>query len=94
MNQSVNVSAFISILLFLFDCDFLVIVECDDLSNPANGVVNQPGNSVGTVSSYTCNGGFLLVGDETRTCQKDGEWSGNEPICECKCFSLNFAVFI
>ena len=75
------------------------MITCDDLSDPANGVVDQPGNDVGTVSSYTCNEGFLLVGDETRICQEDGEWSGNAPICECEsfffqfCFSLNF-VFL
>ena len=61
-----------------------VIVKCDDLIAPANGDVNQPGNSVGTVASYTCNDGFQLIGDKTRTCQKDGEWSGADPVCKCE----------
>ena len=68
----------------LIDILTAVIVTCDDLSAPANGDVDQPGNSVGTVSTYTCNGGYLLVGDETRTCQESGQWSGSQPICECE----------
>ena len=66
-------------------------MTCDDLSAPANGDVDQPGNSVGTVSTYTCNGGYLLVGDETRTCQESGQWSGSQPICECEYFRIKFS---
>ena len=67
---------------------------CDDLSAPANGDVDQPGNSVGTVSTYTCNGGYLLVGDETRTCQESGQWSGSQPICECEYFKIQSGLLI
>ena len=66
-----------------------MIVTCDDLSDPANGVVDQPSNSVGTVAIYDCNEGYLLVGSDTRTCQESGEWSGEEPGCECKYSVLN-----
>ena len=60
-------------------------MKCDDLIAPANGDVNQPGNSVGTVASYACNDGFQLIGDKTRTCEEDGEWSGTDPTCKCEC---------
>ena len=33
----------------------------------------------GTVATYTCNNGFELFGDVTRTCQNDGTWTGSEP---------------
>ena len=61
-----------------------VIVTCDELTAPANGDVNQPGNSVGTVARYTCKDGFELIGNKTRTCQEDGEWSGTDPTCKCE----------
>ena len=32
----------------------------------------------GTMASYTCNVGFELFGDDMRTCQVDGTWSGSQ----------------
>ena len=43
---------------------------------------------IGTVATHSCNTGFALVGDMTRTCIDDdqadivGVWSGSPPICE------------
>ena len=31
--------------------------------------------------SFTCNTGYELTGSDTRTCQSDGSWSGNETMC-------------
>jgi len=31
--------------------------------------------------SFTCNIGFKLTGSDTRTCQSDESWSGNEAKC-------------
>ena len=60
---------------------FVVIVLCPDLTTPANGNVNQPGNTVETVATYTCNNGYVLVGDESRTCRENGKWTGEDPTC-------------
>lgn len=30
---------------------------------------------------YFCNKGFILEGDAFRTCQENGEWSGEDPVC-------------
>ena len=35
--------------------------------------------SSGTVATYTCNNGFELFSDATKTCQNDGTWTGSEP---------------
>ena len=40
------------------------------------------GNSVGGVLNYVCDEGFLLVGSMMRTCQMNGTWTGDDPICE------------
>ena len=32
--------------------------------------------------SYTCNPDYELIGSATRTCQTDGSWSDNDPVCE------------
>lgn len=59
----------------------LVIVLCTVLSNPLNGLVEFSTRTEGSLATYDCNDGFLVEGEETRTCQKDGQWSGVEPFC-------------
>ena len=34
--------------------------------------------------SFTCNAGFVFSGSDTRTCQIDGSWSGNDTMCGSK----------
>ena len=41
-------------------------------------------------ATYTCDTGFDLLGNNTRTCQADRRWSGEEPLCECE---LNNMVY-
>ena len=36
---------------------------------------------------YTCDTGYVLNGNITRTCQEDTNWSGSEPTCDGKCFN-------
>jgi len=60
------------------------VVECDQLRDIQNGRVVLTGTTVGSRASYTCNRGYLLVGDAVRKCQANGEWSGNEPVCKSK----------
>ena len=57
-------------------------VDCDTLSNPANGQVSTNGTTFEQTATYSCNTGYNLMGDNTRTCQATGEWSGSEPTCE------------
>ena len=58
-------------------------VDCGSLPDPANGNVNHTaGTTVGRNATYSCNTGYNLVGDSTRTCQATGNWSGNAPTCQ------------
>ena len=62
---------------------FLAVVVCPNLQDPPNGIVTL---SMGTVfesqATYTCSGGFVISsGDDTRTCEANGEWSGSETTC-------------
>ena len=58
------------------------MVDCNTLTNPANGQVSTTGTTFGETATYSCNTGYNLVGDSTRTCQATGEWSGSEPTCQ------------
>ncbi|XP_075817654.1 inactive serine protease PAMR1 isoform X2 [Microtus pennsylvanicus] len=68
--------------------------NCSDLRGPVNGyqkITGGPGLldahhvKIGTVVSFFCNGSYVLSGNEKRTCQQDGEWSGKQPICIKAC---------
>ena len=57
-------------------------MDCGSLTDPANGQVDHTaGTTLGQTATYSCNTGYNLVGDSTRTCQATGEWSGSEPTC-------------
>ena len=63
-----------------------VIVNCSQLTNPNNGMINCLLGDDGVPSyedtcSFTCNTGYELTGSDTRTCQSDGSWSGTDDVC-------------
>ena len=60
----------------------LTAVDCGNLTDPANGQVNHTsGTTFGENATYSCNTGYNLVGDRTRTCQATANWSGSPPTC-------------
>ena len=61
----------------------LTAVDCGNLTDPANGQVNHTaGTSLGQTATYSCDTGYSLVGNSTRTCQAEGNWSGSAPTCQ------------
>ena len=58
-------------------------VDCGNLTDPSNGQATHiAGTTFGQTATYSCNTGYNLVGDSTRTCQAAGNWSGSAPTCE------------
>ena len=51
-----------------------------DVVSPANGAVTFDRTTFGSVATFSCNTGFALIGDATRTCELTG-WSGSNPTC-------------
>ena len=65
---------------------FITDVQCYNLSIPDSGNMSCPSGKVGIgytgdTCSFTCNIGYELTGSDTRTCQRDGSWSGNDSVC-------------
>jgi len=54
------------------------------LTDPANGQVSDPQTTFGSDATYDCVPGYTVIGNSVRTCQADGDWSGEEPVCESK----------
>ncbi len=59
----------------------IVAVDCGELRDPADGSVTIVGTTFESTAEYTCNIGFILIGNLRRTCQANGQWSGSEPAC-------------
>ena len=58
-------------------------MDCGNLTDPANGqVTHTSGTTFKQTATYSCNTGYILVGDSTRTCQATGNWSGSAPTCQ------------
>ena len=60
---------------------------CSLLTDPGIGVINCSRGGDGVLSYggtciFTCNTGYELTGSDTRTCQSDGSWSGNNSLCK------------
>ena len=76
---------------------FLTVLEdvmCPPLASPVNGSVENDNQSVGAEASYSCSEGFSLSGPQTRTCQPNGAWSGDEPTCEREFASIHLDVYL
>ena len=59
------------------------VVDCGPLPHPAHGTVQYVRSTYGSEATYNCNDTYVLLGENPRTCQMNGEWSGIEPLCEC-----------
>lgn len=66
-------------------------VNCGPLLNIKNGNVNllESRTTFNATAVYSCDQNHTLMGNQTRVCASDGQWSGEEPQC-----LFNFCPFI
>ncbi|XP_052811571.1 neurogenic locus notch homolog protein 1-like [Mya arenaria] len=68
-----------------------IIKNCGVLIAPTNGDLNDDqGTNYGAIITFSCNTGYTLTGDVTRTCIETGQWSNTNPTCvinECSVLS-------
>uniref|UniRef100_G3NWU6 CUB and Sushi multiple domains 2 n=1 Tax=Gasterosteus aculeatus aculeatus TaxID=481459 RepID=G3NWU6_GASAC len=58
-----------------------LLVLCDRPSMPPYAQISGDRRTVGSVIRYSCIGQRTIVGNTTRMCQLDGQWSGSPPHC-------------
>ncbi len=57
--------------------------SCQALSGITFGSVQNPSpRTCGSTATYTCQNGYELHGNTSRTCQANGQWSGSTPTCQ------------
>ena len=58
------------------------IISCPVPETVQHGYVSPSNHTFGSTVTYTCDEGFRLLGESSRTCNADRLWSGQKPICE------------
>ena len=66
-----------------------LVINCGALPMPTPGpgilTLTQMNTTFDSVATYSCQSeGYAIVGDEQRTCQADGNYTGTEPTCMCE----------
>ena len=85
------------VTLILHDVRIILLtaVDCDNLTDPANGTVDHTaGTTFRQTATYSCDTGYNLVGDSIRTCNATGQWSLSAPACERMLLKHNLTLFI
>ena len=59
----------------------LSAVVCDELNLQNGRVELTDAYRAGSVATHTCDNGFTLNGDQVRTCQSSGAWTGSVASC-------------
>ena len=82
------------LIVGFFYSPFLSVIECGQLSAPANGGISQPSSfGLNSVTSFTCDSGYMLRGSEQRRCQAAGTWDGSDTTCHRKAKRYLFCFF-
>ena len=63
---------------------FSIVVDCGTLAAPQNGKVTFTTTTFMSTANYSCNSGYTLSWNETRTCEANGTWSDTAPTCDRK----------
>jgi len=58
-----------------------VVLDCGAPDTPSNGGVSYTLTTEDSTVVYSCDDGFVLCGDENRSCLSTGVWSGSVPDC-------------
>ncbi|WAR07673.1 SVEP1-like protein, partial [Mya arenaria] len=58
-----------------------IIVDCGNVTNPINGSVTYVETTYDETANYSCDTGYNLSGNMSRTCQASGNWSEEAPSC-------------
>ena len=60
--------------------------DCGFLPSPTDGTVVAPTTTYESTANYSCNTGYNINGNVSRTCGVDGSgagvWNGSAPTCE------------
>lgn len=57
---------------------------CPEPPQISGGKIKVSGRRAGSTVTYSCDYGYVLIGEDILSCGLGGEWTGKTPICRCK----------
>jgi len=60
---------------------FFFAVLCPAIGDPPNRLKLKYDQTVGGVTEFSCTNGYVMRGVRVITCESNGRWSDEEPIC-------------
>ena len=60
------------------------VVDCGSISVDAPLMVNQTDTTFNSTATFTCQTGYNISADISRTCQANGTYSNSNPVCTRK----------
>ena len=76
------------------NCVSPVAISCGPAPDaPANGQRRVSGRIFQSTVTYTCDSGYTLQGDNTRTCMANKRWSGSAPTCIRKLLTIRCSIY-
>eukprot|EP00118_Oscarella_pearsei_P022622 m.264200 g.264200 ORF g.264200 m.264200 type:complete len:455 (+) comp40467_c1_seq13:2332-3696(+) len=72
------------------------IIDCGPLAAPNQGTVSLTNTTYGSIANYKCKAGHNLIGEKSRRCQGNRQWSGSLVICDVReqALIINDIVFV
>ena len=67
---------------------FFPVITCSALSDPENGNVHVTSSDFryATTATFSCDPGYVIIGESRLVCTETGQWSAPVPTCERKFF--------
>lgn len=66
-------------------CEQRIVLGCDPLGSVPQLQWDTTSAKIGDVATARCASGYAMMGSKTRTCTKEGVWTGELPTCERIC---------
>ena len=68
----------------------MIPVQCTPLPPLTDHLImNVTAVTLNSILTFSCMGGYELVGDATMVCDGDGKWNVNQPKCQSKYCKLH-----
>lgn len=83
--RSLHASVLVAIETSLPELPFNTVIGCGYIPPPDNGFKEGDIYLVGHTVTFVCDSNFVLRGSSRRTCEEQGQWSGNVTACSKYC---------
>ena len=79
--QMIQTNVLICFICLDIQCRLTTVIPSNGRIACGDGSLGFQGRYKGDLCFITCNTGYERIGSVFRTCQSDGNWSGNETMC-------------